>query len=181
MNTTEQFEERTALDLQSASQRVALTTWRRGNVHRVEVTAKDGQQIRWFGQQTDAPQSLSQVMAAWETQGETLIRPFALGSPFDPGAWPCIAALVKRCLARLGANVLEVLTPATDTEVVVTVGALNRAAAIGEWQGIVSPKAWRTAEVRKLCAYLRDACGLSELAGRIEGLPAEDETSHWPF
>jgi hypothetical protein len=181
MQTAGFLEDRAPLDLWAASQRVNVTTWRRGNVHRVEVTAKDGDQVRWFGTQVEAPPSLSQVLAVCEAHGEILVRPFALGAPFDAAAWPCIAALVRHCLTRLGADVLDIVRPATTEEVIVTSGALARAAAVGEWQGVVYPKAWRTAEVQRLCAYLRDACGLSALASRIEALQAEPPPAEVPF
>jgi hypothetical protein len=161
-------------DLLPSTQRLSMMTWQRGNRHGVEVMAKRGGEVRWFGHESEVPPSLSRAVEACETQGIALVRPFALGSPFDAGAWPCIAALLRRCLLSLEANVIETLTPATPEESLLTAGMLARAAAIGEWQGVVHPKRWGDHQVRLLCGYLRGDCGLSELASRIERLPAEE-------
>lgn len=161
-------------DLLPATQRLSMTTWRQGNRHGVEVMAKQGGEVRWFGEETDGPPSLSRAVEACELQGVALVRPFALGAPFDAGAWHCVAALLRHCLRRLGVSSLEVLLPTTDTEHVLTVGALSRDASVGDWQGVIYPRTWGAPQVRRLCGYLRADCGLPELASRVEALPAEE-------
>lgn len=161
-------------DLLPTTQRLSMMTWQRGNRHGVEIMAKRGGEVRWFGHESEVPPSLSQAVEACETQGVALVRPFALGAPFDAGAWPCIAALLRRCLLSLEADVIETLTPAAAEESLLTVGMLARAAAIGEWQGVVFPKRWGEHQVRLLCGYLRGDCGLPELASRIECLPVAE-------
>jgi hypothetical protein len=152
---------------------VQLSGWREGTRQRVEVTAKDGDTVRWYGRELQLPHSVSEVLAACKKHGEPLVRPFALGAPFDEGAGPCVAALLRNCVMRLTRGGTALAMSASDLELAISGTELQRAAAIGDWQGVDYPKAWRESEVRRLCAYLREWYGLGELAEHLERLPSD--------
>src|SRR3982751_5790596 len=105
MHHQEQIEATRPQSVWTREHMVELSGWREGAKQRVEVTAKDGETVRWYGRELWLPHSVSEVLAACKKHVQPLVRPFALGAPIDEGAWPCVAALLRNCVSRLNGRV----------------------------------------------------------------------------